>query len=133
MTRTRASNFIASTKGASALEFALVFPLFVMLLFGIIEFGRALSVQNELEFAASQASRMVMIDDSVSNSALETRIRSILHDLSDTDLNVVTSTDTVDGQGYRVVNISYPHQISTPFATPIDITMTATTRTPQGL
>lgn len=133
MTRSMAKRFLGSEKGAMAAEFAFVFPAFIVILLGIFEFGRALKVHNELENAASQASRMVMINDAVSNSVLETKIRTLLYDLVGTDLNVAMSTDTVDGQTYRVVSISYPHQISTAFVTPIDITMTATSRTPEGL
>ena len=133
MKRSVATRFWSGESGAIAAEFVLVFPVFVMLLLGIFEFGRALMVHNELENAVSQASRMVMINDAVSNSVLESNIRSFLDGLVGTDISVAMSRNTVDGETYRIVSISYPHQIAPLFMAPIDITMTATSRTPEGL
>lgn len=43
--------------GTTALEFALVAPLLVLLVVATVEFGYALTVQNLLELAARKASR----------------------------------------------------------------------------
>ena len=42
-------------KGAAAVEFALVMPLFFMLILGIIEFGRAIMVEQIITNAAPRA------------------------------------------------------------------------------
>ncbi len=132
MTRRPATKMLRETGGASATEFAFVFPLFLMFVFGVVEFGQGLRLYNELASVASRASRMVMLDVDVSNSTLETRIRTLLSELTSDELQVALSTDTVSGTDYRVVNISYPHQFVTPFLEPINVTLSVESRTPHG-
>ena len=47
--------------GSSAVEFALVVPMLVLLLVGIVEFGRAYNVQNTLSAASREAVRAVAL------------------------------------------------------------------------
>ncbi|MGN6333601.1 MAG: TadE/TadG family type IV pilus assembly protein [Motilibacteraceae bacterium] len=57
--------------GAAAVEFALVLPLLVMLVFGIIEFGLAFNAKIELAGAAREAARtMVVKDDAAAASTI---------------------------------------------------------------
>lgn len=124
--------FLLHRSGVTAIEFALVFPLFLIFVFGVVEFGQGLRIYNSLASAASRASRMVMLDDDIANSTLESQIRVVLNDLVSGDLAVNFSTDTASGISYRVVNISYPHNFATPFLDQIDVTLSATSRTPEG-
>lgn len=48
-------------KGAVAVEFALVLPVFLMLVLGIFEFGRAFNIQVSLTEAARESARYVAI------------------------------------------------------------------------
>lgn len=50
-----------SQSGATAVEFALVCLPLLLLVFGIIEFGRAFYVRNELSHAVDVAARRVLI------------------------------------------------------------------------
>ncbi len=43
-----------SESGAAAVEFALVVPILLLLVLGIIEFGRAYNIQNSLSAAARE-------------------------------------------------------------------------------
>jgi Flp pilus assembly protein TadG len=51
----------AKEKGAVAVEFALVLPIFLMLVFGIVEFGRAYNIQVSLSEAARETARYTAI------------------------------------------------------------------------
>lgn len=44
-------------RGTVAIEFAMVFPLFIMMLFGIVEFGRFLWADNTLRHAVQEGAR----------------------------------------------------------------------------
>lgn len=50
-------------QGAVAIEFALLAPVLIMLLLGIMEFGRAYNVQTILTNAARDGVRVMAIDD----------------------------------------------------------------------
>jgi len=49
-------------KGAVAVEFAVVAPMFVTLLFGMIQYGRAFEMQNQLQVAAREGARLASMD-----------------------------------------------------------------------
>jgi hypothetical protein len=48
-------------QGATVVEFAMVLPLFLLLLFGIIEFGRYFFVQHTLQFATREGTRLALV------------------------------------------------------------------------
>ncbi len=49
--------FSHSTAGSAAVEFALVALVFLLMLFGAIEYGRLLWTQNSIQYAVEQAAR----------------------------------------------------------------------------
>lgn len=51
----------AKEKGAVAVEFALVLPIFLMLVLGIFEFGRAFNIQVSLSEAARESARYAAV------------------------------------------------------------------------
>lgn len=48
----------AGERGAVAVEFALIIPLLLLLLMGVIDFGRAMYVKSTLVYTASQGARV---------------------------------------------------------------------------
>jgi Flp pilus assembly protein TadG len=50
-----------SDRGAAAVEFALLLPLLLVLVFGIIDFGRALNAQITLTQAAREGARLASL------------------------------------------------------------------------
>lgn len=59
--------------GAAAVEFALVVPVFLLMLIGIMEFGRLLWTQNALHYAVEEAARCSAIDTDVCSSTSTTQ------------------------------------------------------------
>ena len=51
-------------RGAAVVEFAMVVPVFVLLVFGMIEFGRAVMVQQVLVNATREGARQAVLDGS---------------------------------------------------------------------
>ncbi|MBT2514375.1 TadE/TadG family type IV pilus assembly protein [Arthrobacter sp. ISL-30] len=51
-----------SEAGAVAVEFALIIPIFLVLVLGIMEFGRAFNIQVSLSEAAREASRYAAVN-----------------------------------------------------------------------
>lgn len=52
-------------RGAAAVEFALVVPLFLLLVFGIVDFSRAFNIQLTLTDAAAEGARTLAAGGSV--------------------------------------------------------------------
>ena len=57
-----------SDRGAAAIEFALVFPLFVMIMFAIVQFGFVFFVWNDMTNAAREAARRLSVDETISEA-----------------------------------------------------------------
>lgn len=61
-----ARNFLRDRSGSSAAEFALVLPLLLILLFGIIDAGRWIWTYNQAEKATQMGARMAIVTDVIS-------------------------------------------------------------------
>ncbi|WP_415854596.1 TadE/TadG family type IV pilus assembly protein [Sinomonas sp. G460-2] len=53
-------------RGAAAVEFALVLPVLLVLVLGIIDFGRVFSAQQTLTYAARAGARVMVLQNSQS-------------------------------------------------------------------
>ncbi len=58
-------------RGAALVEFALLLPLLLMVVLGIVEFGFALSQQLDIRHGAREAGRMLATDDYVLTEACD--------------------------------------------------------------
>jgi Flp pilus assembly protein TadG len=58
-------NLLRDRAGASAAEFALVLPLFLILLFGIIDAGRWMWIYNEAEKATQMGARFAIVTEGI--------------------------------------------------------------------
>ncbi|MBM4074830.1 MAG: pilus assembly protein, partial [Planctomycetes bacterium] len=68
-------------RGAAMVEMALVLPLFLMLVLGIIEFGRAMMIANLVTNAAREGARTAVLDGSTNASVtsdIQTFLRSAI-------------------------------------------------------
>ena len=64
---TLARRLLKSTSGSSAAEFGLVLPLFLILLFGVIDSGRFMWESNEAEKATQVGARVAVVTDVLSS------------------------------------------------------------------
>jgi Flp pilus assembly protein TadG len=60
--RARLCQFLRDTSAATAAEFALVLPVFILLIFGTIDTGIALSAITQMHFAAEKTARCLAVD-----------------------------------------------------------------------
>jgi Flp pilus assembly protein TadG len=69
---------LRSRQGASAVEFAFVAPVFFVLVFGLIELGRMVMVQQALTNAAREGCRTATLATTINESEVETAVRNYL-------------------------------------------------------
>jgi Flp pilus assembly protein TadG len=55
-------------RGAAAVEFAIVLPVFVILVFGMIEYGRMVMVQQVITNASREGARKAVLDGATTSS-----------------------------------------------------------------
>ncbi len=110
MTRRSASQG-ARDRGAAAVEFALLLPILLLLVFGIIDFGRALNAQVTLTQAAREGARLAALNQ----PNVVSRTQAAATGLSPVTVTVTSSCPTGAGQGVdAVVRTSYSFSFVTP-------------------
>jgi Flp pilus assembly protein TadG len=81
-------------RGAVIVEMALVLPIFLALVLGIIEFGRGLMVAQLVTNAAREGARKAILDGST-NSDITSTIQSLLATSANVSTGNITVTITV--------------------------------------
>jgi len=106
-------------RGAVAVEFALVAPVLVMLLLGIMEFGRAYNAQVTLSSAAREGVRVMAIDNNAAaaRTAVKSAAAGLQPALSDANITISPSTCTTGAQmTFKITyNLSTMTGIAGPF------------------
>jgi Flp pilus assembly protein TadG len=103
--------------GATMVEFAIILPLFIILIFGIIEFGLLLYNKGIITHAAREGARAGVIYDAISritineietevNKYIQNNLVSFSPSTPDIDVNSPCPPGTASGQEL-IVNISY--------------------------
>ncbi len=121
----------ARDRGASAVEFALVAPVLILMLLGIIAFGHAFHVQSVLSNAARDGVRVMALTDSPAD-ARATTVSSAAPaaNVSPSHITITpTSCSAADtsGPGTATLTISYPMELLG-LGTPINLTSKGTMR-----
>jgi Flp pilus assembly protein TadG len=96
-------------------EFALLLPVLLLLVFGIIDFGRALNAQITLTQAAREGARLEALGDSTSQ--VQSRTQTAATGLSSVTVTVASSCPTGAGQNGQDAQVQASYQFS--FVTPI--------------
>lgn len=58
--------FLKNRGGQSIIEFAVLLPILLLVIFGITEFGRAILIKNVLHTASREGARLAVVSDSTS-------------------------------------------------------------------
>jgi Flp pilus assembly protein TadG len=91
-----------SRRGAAVVEMAMVLPIFVLLLLGLVEFGRAIMVGQMVTNAAREGCRQAILDGST-NTAVDTFVKDFLQasanvSRSDVTVNIAIANPASGGQ-----------------------------------
>jgi Flp pilus assembly protein TadG len=77
--------------GIAAVEFALVAPIFFLLVFGLIEFGRMMMIQQSLTNAAREGCRVAILPTTKDDADVEAAMRDYLQSVMAADEVRVTA------------------------------------------
>ena len=106
--RHRTARALLGERGAAAVEFALVVPLLLVLLFGIIEFGKTMHAQSTLSAATREGARTMALTNNVSAARTAVQAADGPLDLGAASITVSPTSCTGAGPTQQVtVTISY--------------------------
>lgn len=120
--------------GAAVVEFAIVVPMLLILVMGIIDFGRMYAVAASLQAAvrdgARQGAMSSDLTDATQLGAVKTRVVNAFQPIGGSALTTASVSVTVDASQNVVVTVSnYTYRPITPIATLIGMGTVTLTRT----
>lgn len=116
-------------RGAAAVEFALVLPVLIILILGLIEFGRVFNVQISITNAAREAARSMAIDNdpAIARSAAIAAAPSVNPAIAVGDI-AISPADCVSGATANVTITYTVDLLSGFFGATLDLTGTGVMR-----
>ena len=100
--------------GQTLVEFALVLPIFLLVLFAIVDFGMAFHSWITVTNSAREGARLGAVR--ATSGEIEQRVRDTAASLEQADLTVaVTNAEGQPGESV-VVDVSYDYSLMTPLA-----------------
>jgi len=111
----RLKHLAGDRSGATALEFAIVAPVFIALLLGVFNFGYALYCGAAVRHAIQQSSRTLMFNPSTTAAVLKSTAvgKLVAVPVNNLAITIVTETITANEQIKRV-NWTYDYMVYVP-------------------
>lgn len=112
----------ASERGAVAVEFAILAPVLIMILLGIMEFGRAYNAQISLTNAAREGVRVVAISNNQTSARTAAKNAAVTLNPELVDSNIAFSAPQCTPNAQMTVTVSYTLSTLTGIAGPFAMT-----------
>ena len=129
-----------SRRGQTLVEFALILPIFILMLVGIFDFGRAVYAYNTISNASREAVRIGIVDQNVSRLQAEAVKAAVALGAAPGDVDVAFRTPDllgicaapIDIGCVVVITVHYQYNAATPIISNLvgTIDMASTTREP---
>lgn len=107
-----------SERGAAAVEFALILPVLILLLLGLMEYGRVYSVQISLSNAAREGARTMAIQNDAGKARTAARAAAPSIHPALTSANVSVNPAVCDAGSTVTVTVHYTVPLITGFFGP---------------
>jgi Flp pilus assembly protein TadG len=121
--------FGQNEKGASALEFALVAPLFMSMTFGTIQMGLAYYTASSVQFALERVARTRMVS-TLNTTQMQTAFNTELAKYTTKTVSLSYSLTTVSGVNVAQLSATYTHSFVIPFVPSFSVAFPVTTKVP---
>lgn len=130
--RRRLAGWRRDARGATAVEFALVSPVLVLLLVGTFQVAWAVHCASSVRWSLEQSSRNLLLDPTTTQDQIKTAMVSQLKGLVDSSrLTVSLTSSSAGGTPVFLVSSTYAAPLSIPFVNSQLINFTATATVPQ--
>lgn len=123
----RLSRFVRNERGAAMVEMALVLPIVILLFLGMIDFGRALFLYNNLTNAAREGARYGATQiPTVNTASVTSRVESRIQDFSGVAVTTGKVQVTLPNNTVTVKIVNYPFTPLTPLPMVNGMTLSVT-------
>ena len=122
------------SRGAMAVEFALILPIFLVMVLGIVEVGRAMWIKTTMQFICEESTRYAMVNEDLATAAIETYAQTALNNAGFGNYTVTfTATqDLAGGVTFMTVSATHDYQPLVSIVGLPAVTLTASSRTAQN-
>lgn len=126
-----AGAFRRDRSGGAGLEFALIAPFLIMLLFGIFAFGWAMHSVSTVRYTLETSSRSLQLHNTLTQADIQSIATQKLQALGLQDVNVTIAIDPASG-GFRMAHLTatYALVINIPYFSALPINYATTVAVP---
>ncbi|PBB90660.1 pilus assembly protein TadE [Mesorhizobium sp. WSM3864] len=123
--------FASDASGGAAIEFALIAPFLIMLLFGIFAFGWSMNNESSVRYALEASARSLQLDRTMTQAQIQTIATQKLQALGLQNVTVTITTDPPSG-GFKMAHVSasYAFVINFPYFSDFPINYSTTVTVP---
>jgi Flp pilus assembly protein TadG len=120
-----------SEEGTAAIEMAMVFPIFMLFILGIIEFSRAYWTLHTMDLSIEEAARYAIVNTTAYDSAIVAKAKDNLYGFDSSQFTITSQSQNINGITYKVITATYPFNFIIPNLLPFNsITLTRTVSAP---
>lgn len=116
--------------GASALEFALILPIFATMMFGTVQMGIAFYYAGTVQYALERTARLTMVDQDMSAGQVQSAFDNELSGFTDQEIVVTYAVDTSGDVPIAALSTTYAHEMIVPFIPAFTLNFDAEARVP---
>ncbi|WP_160170905.1 TadE/TadG family type IV pilus assembly protein [Lutibaculum baratangense] len=113
--------FRQARDGATAIEFAMVFPLLLVLMFGVIMIGQAFFTISSVQWAIEKASREMMINPATTGDEIEAKAKALLGDITTADFAISFADEEPGTFPLTRLNAEVSYEVSIPLVPSFEI------------
>lgn len=124
--------FMKDTDGAMAVEFAIIFPIFIVGLFGILELGNILYAKSTLQHGIETAGRYAMVHTDATLAEIKAEAISRSMELGALSPTFTVSQSTIGGIPFSLIEVAGEYTMMTPLFTGRTINITSQIAVPQS-
>jgi Flp pilus assembly protein TadG len=106
----RLFEFLGCRAGSVAVEFALIIPVALAILVGIVEVGRAMWIRASLQFAVEEGARYMMVHQNAADAELSAFALDKLVGVDPASVDLSLVRKTVDGTDFVTISATFHFQ-----------------------
>jgi Flp pilus assembly protein TadG len=131
MSKTLRRLFLRDQHGATAAEFAIIAPVFCVLVFGVIEVGRMMFMGASVQYALDRAARVAVTDSDATETQIQAAMDEFLEAAGSPTVDIAMTTQDVGDVPVRRITAHYDHTVYGPFISSFSIGFDFETLIPQ--